>query len=228
MLRRLLVDYQPDALAVVFDAPGKTFRHEQFADYKAHRLPLDPELVQQIEPLHACIRALGLPLLQISGVEADDVIGTLTRQATAQGLPVLIVSGDKDLAQLVDDQVRLLDTMKNVITDAAGVEEKFGVPPARIVDWLALVGDASDNIPGVSGVGKVTAAKWLSQYGSLDALIADAAHITGKIGDKLRAGLAQLPLSRRLATLDCSVPLPVTLDDLRPTTPDTAALKNTV
>jgi DNA polymerase-1 len=225
MLRRLLVDYQPDALAVVFDAPGKTFRHEWFPDYKANRPPTDPELVQQIAPLHAFIRAMGLPLLQISGVEADDVIGTLTRQATAQGWSVLIVSSDKDLAQLVDDQVRLLDTMKNVITDAAGVEEKFGVPPTRIVDWLALVGDASDNIPGVSGVGKVTAAKWLSQYGSLDALMADAAHITGKIGDKLRAGLAQLPLSRRLATLDCSVPLPVTLDDLRPTTPDTAALK---
>jgi DNA polymerase-1 len=118
----------------------------------------------------------------------------LTRQAAARGWPVLIVSSDKDLAQLVNGQVRLLDTMKNVITDAAGVEEKFGVPPTRIVDWLALVGDASDNIPGVSGVGKVTAAKWLSQYGSLDALIADAAHITGKIGDKLRAGLAQLPL----------------------------------
>ncbi|MFZ1828010.1 MAG: DNA polymerase I [Candidatus Competibacteraceae bacterium] len=225
MLRRLLVDYQPDALAVVFDAPGKTFRHEWFPDYKANRPPTDPELVQQIAPLHAFIRAMGLPLLQISGVEADDVIGTLTRQATAQGWPVLIVSSDKDLAQLVNGRVRLLDTMKNVITDAAGVEEKFGVPPTRIVDWLALVGDASDNIPGVSGVGKVTAAKWLSQYGSLDALMADAAHITGKIGDKLRAGLAQLPLSRRLATLDCSVPLPVTLDDLRPTTPDTAALK---
>lgn len=225
MLRRLLVDYQPDALAVVFDAPGKTFRHEWFPDYKANRPPLDPELAQQIEPLHAFIRAMGLPLLQISGVEADDVIGTLTRQAITRGWPVLIVSSDKDLAQLVNGRVRLLDTMKNVITDAAGVEEKFGVPPTRIVDWLALVGDASDNIPGVSGVGKVTAAKWLSQYGSLDALIADAAHITGKIGDKLRAGLEQLPLSRRLATLDCSVPLPVTLDDLRPTTPDTVALK---
>lgn len=225
MLRRLLVDYQPDALAVVFDAPGKTFRHEWFPDYKANRPPLDPELAQQIEPLHAFIRAMGLPLLQISGVEADDVIGTLTRQAITRGWPVLIVSSDKDLAQLVNGRVRLLDTMKNVITDAAEVEEKFGVPPTRIVDWLALVGDASDNIPGVSGVGKVTAAKWLSQYGSLDALIADAAHITGKIGDKLRAGLEQLPLSRRLAMLDCSVPLPVTLDDLRPTTPDTVALK---
>jgi len=224
MLRRLLADYQPEALAVIFDAPGKTFRHAQFAAYKAQRPPLAPELVQQIAPLHAFIRALGLPLLQIAGVEADDVIGTLTRQATAQGLPVLIVSSDKDLTQLVDDRVRLLDTMKNTITDAAGVEQKFGVPPALMVDWLALVGDSADNIPGVAGVGPVTATKWLRQYGSLEALIADAAAIPGKIGDKLRAGLAQLPLSRQLATLDCAVPLPVTLADLHPTVPDHAAL----
>ncbi len=225
MLRKLLADYQPDHLAVVFDAPGKTFRDEWFPAYKANRPPTDPELVQQIAPLHAFIRAMGLPLLQISGVEADDVIGTLTQQARAREWPVLIVSSDKDLAQLVDEQVRLLDTMKNVITDAAGVEEKFGVPPARIVDWLALVGDTSDNIPGVPGVGKVTAAKWLREYGSLDALIANAARITGKIGDKLRAGLEQLPLSRRLATLDCQVPLEITLDDLRPASPDTVALR---
>ncbi len=225
MLRRLLADYRPDYLAVVFDAPGKTFRHEIFPDYKAHRPPLDPQLVQQIAPLYACVRAMGLPLLQISGVEADDVIGTLTQQATARGLPVLIVSGDKDLAQLVDEQVRMLDTMKNVVADVAGVEQKFGVPPARIVDWLALVGDSSDNIPGVPGVGPVTAAKWLREYGSLDALIANAAAVSGKVGDKLRAGLEQLPLSRRLATLDCAVPLPVAFEDLRPTPPDTATLR---
>ncbi|MFO7641626.1 MAG: DNA polymerase I, partial [Candidatus Competibacteraceae bacterium] len=225
MLRRLLADYRPDYLAVVFDAPGKTFRHEMFPDYKAHRPPLDPQLLQQIEPLHTCVRALGLPLLQISGVEADDVIGTLTQQATARGLPVLIVSGDKDLAQLVDERVRMLDTMKNVVTDVAGVEQKFGVPPARIVDWLALVGDSSDNIPGVPGVGPVTAAKWLREYGSLDALIANAAAVSGKIGDKLRAGLEQLPLSRQLATLDFAVPLPVAFEDLRPASPDTAALR---
>jgi DNA polymerase-1 len=225
MLRKLLADYQPDYLAVVFDAPGKTFRHEMFAEYKAHRPPLDPQLVQQIEPLYACVRAMGLPLLQVGGVEADDVIGTLTQQATARGLPVLIVSGDKDLAQLVDEQVRMLDTMKNVVTDIAGVEQKFGVPPARIVDWLALVGDTSDNIPGVPGVGPVTAAKWLREYGSLDKLVANAAAISGKIGDKLRAGLEQLPLSRQLATLDCGVPLPVAFEELRPAPPDTAALR---
>ncbi|KAB2928726.1 MAG: DNA polymerase I [Candidatus Contendobacter sp.] len=225
MLRRLLADYRPDYLAVVFDAPGKTFRHEQYAAYKAHRPPLDPQLVQQIEPLHACVRALGLPLLQVTGVEADDVIGTLTRQATAQGLPVLIVSGDKDLTQLVGERVRMLDTMKNVVTDVAGVEQKFGVPPALIVDWLALVGDSSDNIPGVPGVGAVTAAKWLREYGSLDNLVANAAAIRGKIGDKLRAGLEQLPLSRQLATLDCNVPLPVPFEGLRPTPPDTDALR---
>ncbi len=225
MLRRLLADYRPDYLAVVFDAPGKTFRHEQFADYKVHRPPMDPLLIQQIEPLHACIRALGLPLLQVGGVEADDVIGTLTHQATAKGLPVLIVSGDKDLTQLVGERVRMLDTMKNLVTDVAGVEQKFGVPPALIVDWLALVGDTSDNIPGVPGVGPVNAAKWLRQYGSLDALIADAAAITGKIGEKLRAGLEQLPLSRQLATLDCQVALPVAFEELRPAPPDTAALR---
>ncbi|HAS50286.1 MAG TPA: DNA polymerase I [Gammaproteobacteria bacterium] len=225
MLRRLLADYQPEALAVVFDAPGKTFRHEWFADYKANRPPLDEELIQQIEPLHLGIRAMGLPLLQISGVEADDVIGTLTRQATLRGWPVLIVSSDKDLAQLVSPQVRLLDTMKNVITDVAGVEAKFGVSPDRIIDWLALVGDSSDNIPGVPGVGAKTAAKWLTQYGSLDALMANAAAISGKIGEKLRAGLEQLPLSRQLATLDCAVPLPVTLDDLHPVPPDVSILR---
>ncbi len=225
MLRRLLADYRPDYLAVVFDAPGKTFRHAMFSDYKVHRPPLDPQLVQQIEPLHACVRALGLPLLQVAGVEADDVIGTLTKQATARGLPVLIISGDKDLAQLVDERVRMLDTMKNVVTDIAGVEQKFGVPPALIVDWLALVGDSSDNIPGVPGVGPLTAAKWLREYGSLDALIANSAAISGKIGDKLRAGLEQLPLSRQLATLDCNVPLPVAFEDLRSAPPDKAALR---
>lgn len=225
MLRRLLADYQPDYLAVVFDAPGPTFRHEQFADYKAHRPPLDADLLRQIEPLHACVRALGLPLLQVAGVEADDVIGALTRQAVTQGLPVLIVSGDKDLAQLVSDQVRMLDTMKNVVTDVAGVEQKFGVPPSLIVDWLALVGDTSDNIPGVAGVGPVTAAKWLRQYGSLDQLIANAAAISGKIGDKLRAGLAQLPLSRQLATLNCQVALPLSFAQLRPVSPDLVALR---
>ncbi len=225
MLRRLLADYRPEHLAVVFDAPGPTFRHTLFPDYKAHRPPLAPDLLAQIAPLHACIRALGLPLVQISGVEADDVMGTLTHQATARGRSVLIVSGDKDLLQLVNEQVRLLDTMKNVITDPDGVEQKFGVPPERIVDYLALVGDVSDNIPGVPGVGPKTAAKWLNQYGSLDALIANAAAISGQIGIKLRAGLAQLPLSRQLATLDCQVPLPVTVEDLRPAPPDIAALR---
>ena len=225
MLRRLLEEYRPEVLAVVFDAPGPTFRHAQFPAYKANRPPLAPELIQQIEPLYACIHALGLPLLQVAGVEADDVIGTLTRQAVERGLPVLIVSGDKDLAQLVGERVQMLDTMKNAVTDAVGVEQKFGVPPALIVDWLALVGDTSDNIPGVPGVGPVTAAKWLRQYGSLDELAANAAAISGKIGDKLRAGLEQLPLSRQLATLDCTVPLPIRFEELRPAPPDIAALR---
>lgn len=226
MLRRLLQDYQPEYIAVVFDAPDPTFRHRYFSDYKANRPSLGNELSQQIVPLHNFIRALGLPLLQISGVEADDVLATLAQQAKTRGWPVLLVSSDKDLAQLVDEQVQLLDTMKNIITDSAGVVAKFGVAPPLIVDWLALVGDKVDNIPGVPGVGKITAAKWLNQYGSLDALIANAANITGKIGDKLRGALEQLPLARQLATLDCYVPLEVSIVQLQPSMQDGAMLRS--
>lgn len=225
MLRRLVQDYQPDHIAVVFDAPGPTFRHRYFPDYKANRPSLGDELAAQIPPLHNFIHALGLPLLQIAGVEADDVLATLAQHAKQRGWPVLLVSSDKDLAQLVDERVQLLDTMKNSITDHAGVIAKFGVPPALIVDWLTLVGDSIDNIPGVPGVGKITAAKWLNQYGSLDALVANAAQIPGKIGDKLRGALQQLPLARQLATLDCHVPLEVGIEQLRPRAPDLAALR---
>ena len=197
MLRRLLKTYEPEHMAVVFDAKGKTFRDELFAEYKAHRPPMPDELVEQIEPIHAIVRALGLPLLQVEGVEADDVIGTLARAAAGKGRDTLISTGDKDMAQLVDGHVRIVDTMKEQVYDRDGVTARFGVTPEQIIDYLALVGDTSDNIPGVPGVGPKTAAKWLQQYGSLDALIAHAEEIPGKAGESLRGALAHLPLSAR-------------------------------
>ena len=187
MLRKLLDEQRPDYLAVVFDAPGKTFRDDLYEQYKANRPAMPDELVQQIQPLHDWVQAMGLPLLHESGVEADDVIGTLAKQGAERGMQVLIVTGDKDMAQLVSDNVKLLDTMKNVLSGRAEIEKKFGVPPALIIDYLALMGDSVDNIPGIPGVGPKTAAKWLQQYGSLDAVIAHADAIKGKIGERLRA-----------------------------------------
>jgi DNA polymerase-1 len=225
MLRRLLQDYRPEQIAVVFDARGKTFRDELFAEYKAHRPSMPEELACQVEPLHALVRALGLPLLQVPGVEADDVIGTLATQASAAGLATVISTGDKDLAQLVDDRVTLINTMTGSVLDPAGVEAKFGVPPERMVDYLALVGDSSDNIPGVPKCGPKTAVKWLASYGSLDNLVAHADEIGGKIGESLRASLDQLELSRKLATIRCDVPLDVAFDQLARGEPDAAELR---
>jgi len=225
MLRKLLADHDPAYIAVVFDAKGKTFRDELFAAYKAHRPPMPDELASQIEPLHAIVRALGLPLLMIEGVEADDVIGTLATQASAAGLDTLISTGDKDMAQLVTPGVTLIDTMKDARYDRAGVVEKFGVPPERIVDYLALIGDSSDNIPGVPGVGPKTAVKWLNEYGSLDAIVARAADIPGKAGESLRAALANLPLSRQLATIKCDVPLGLAPRELTRQPPDEPRLR---
>ena len=225
MLRKLLTEYNPAYLAVVFDAKGKTFRDELYADYKAQRPPMPDELVGQIEPLHAIVRALGLPLLQVEGVEADDVIGTLATQARAAGLDTLVSTGDKDMAQLVDGSVKLVNTMTDTVLDRDGVVEKFGVPPERIVDWLALIGDTSDNIPGVPGVGPKTASKWLTQYGSLDALVAQAGEIPGKVGENLRAALKQLPLARQLATLRCDVPLTLKPTELKHVPQDDAKLR---
>ena len=225
MLRKLLAEHDPPYLAVVFDAPGKTFRDELFAEYKAHRPPMPDALAGQIEPLLAIVRAMGLPLLQIEGVEADDVIGTLAARATAAGLDTLVSTGDKDMAQLVDGGVQLVNTMTDTVYDRAAVAAKFGVPPERIVDWLALVGDASDNIPGVPGVGPKTATKWLQQHGSLDALVAHAAEVPGKAGESLRASLEQLPLARRLATIRCDVPLAVQPEQLTRAPPDEAKLR---
>jgi len=225
MLRRLLREYDTPYFAVVFDAPGKTFRDRLYSAYKANRPPMPDELRSQIDKVHTVIRALGLPLLSIPDVEADDVIGTLARMATAHGMETLVVSGDKDLAQLVDASVRMCDSMKDVVYDAEGVEAKFGVPPERIVDFLALVGDTSDNIPGVPKVGPKTAVRWLKEYGSLDRLVAQAGSVSGKVGENLRASLDQLPLSHQLATVKCDVALEEGPADLKIGTPDDDALR---
>jgi len=214
MVRRLLEQQRPELLAVVFDAPGRNFRHEQYPDYKANRPPMPDELRGQIEPLYQLIDALGVRRISVAGVEADDVIATLTRQARAAGLEVLISSGDKDLAQLVDDGVVLEDSMQGKRYDAAAVREKFGVPPQQVGDLLALTGDSSDNIPGVDKVGPKTAAKWLSEYGSLKEVVANAADIGGKIGENLRNAMDQLPLSRALVALRDDVELDLGLDEL--------------
>ena len=225
MLRRLLKDYDPEQIAVVFDAPGKTFRDDIYPQYKAQRSAMPDDLVRQIEPIHAIVRAMGLPLLMVQGVEADDVIGTLARQAAAEGRNTLISTGDKDMAQLVDAHVELVDTMKDARYDRAGVTQRFGIPPERIVEYLALIGDTSDNIPGVPGVGPKTAVKWLTEFGSLDKLIACCADIKGKAGENLRAGLATLPLSRQLATIKCDVALEFAPAGLTRQAPDRARLR---
>ena len=225
MLRRLLREYDTPYFAVVFDAPGKTFRDRLYSAYKANRPPMPDELRSQIDKVHTVIRALGLPLLSVPDVEADDVIGTLARMATAHGMETLVVSGDKDLAQLVDASVRMCDSMKDVVYDAEGVEAKFGVPPEQIVDFLALVGDTSDNIPGVPKVGPKTAVRWLKEYGSLDRLVAQADSVPGKVGESLRASLDQLPLSHQLATVKCDVVLEEGPADLKIGTPDDDVLR---
>ena len=214
MLRRLRNDYKADYLACVFDAKGKTFRDDLYADYKANRAPMPDDLVAQIAPLHDAVRALGWPLLMIDGVEADDVIGTLAHMATREGVKTIVSTGDKDLTQLVNPGVTLVNTMSNEVLDEAGVTQKFGVPPALIVDYLSLIGDAVDNVPGVHKVGPKTAVKWLTQYGSLDAVMAHAGEIGGAVGENLRQALEWLPKGRHLLTVKCDVPLPAALHDL--------------
>ena len=225
MLRKLINDYPTPYFAVVFDAPGKTFRHELYDQYKAHRPPMPEDLRVQIQPLHELIVSLGLPLIIESGVEADDVLGSLAQQAERLGLQVIISTGDKDMAQLVTEHITLENTMTNTRLDIAGVVEKFGVKPEQIIDYLALMGDAVDNIPGVPKVGPKTAAKWLQEYQNLDNLIANAEQIKGKIGENLRESLASLPLSRQLTTIKCDVALHYSLDDLKRREPDIAGLK---
>ena len=229
MLRRLPVDYPAadgvNYRAVVFDAKGKTFRDDWYPEYKAHRPAMPDDLVRQIEPLHACIQALGWRLLMVDGVEADDVIGTLSRQAAAAGIECVISTGDKDLAQLVDGHVRLVNTMSNEVLDEAGVEKKFGLPPSLIVDYLALVGDAVDGIPGVNKVGPKTALKWLTEYRSLDGVVAHANDIGGAVGENLRRGLDFLPLAKKLLTVACNLDLPLRVLDLGPQPQDTDKLR---
>lgn len=215
MLRKLREDYQPEYMAVVFDAKGKTFRHELYEDYKGTRPTMPDDLRNQIAPLHELVKALGFKLIMMSGVEADDVIGTLATQASAQGKELLVSTGDKDMAQLVSPHVTLINTMSNKIMDEAGVEEKFGVKPDQIIDYLALMGDTSDNIPGVPKVGPKTAAKWLVEYETLDNLVEHADEIKGKVGENLRGALEQLPLSKELTTILCDLELEESLGDLK-------------
>jgi DNA polymerase-1 len=214
MLRRLHNDYQADYSACIFDAKGKTFRDHLYPEYKAHRPPMPDNLVAQIIPLHECIHALGWPMLIVEGVEADDVIGTLAKQAEQEMMRCIISTGDKDIAQLVNKQITLINTMNNEILDETGVLTKFGVKPERILDYLALIGDKADNIPGVDKVGPKTAVKWLKRYGTLDNLIVHAKDIDGVVGENLRNTLEWLKKSRELLTIKCDVVLPVCLKDL--------------
>jgi DNA polymerase-1 len=215
MLRRLLADYKADYAACVFDTRGKTFRDEIYAQYKSNRPPMPDDLGSQIEPLLDAIRAWGWPLLQIEGVEADDVIGTLAREADKRGFRCVISTGDKDLAQLVTERVTLVNTMSNERLDPAGVKAKFGVPPERMLDYLTLVGDSVDNVPGVEKVGPKTAAKWVSQYGSLEEVMRHASEINGAVGENLRKALDWLPKARQLLAVKCDVELPFDLEELK-------------
>lgn len=225
MLRRLLNDAESENIAVVFDAKGPTFRHEMYEQYKANRPPMPAELSQQIEPIHEIVRLLGLPLIQVTGVEADDVIGTLANHATARKMDCVISTGDKDMAQLVNDHVSLVNTMTDTAMDADGVVQKFGVKPEQIVDFLALTGDKADNIPGVEKCGPKTAAKWLNNWHDLDGVIANAHDMKGKIGEYLREALEILPLSRDLATIRGDLDLQQDVGELRREPVDEAALR---
>jgi len=224
MLKKLLKDYAPERIAVVFDPPGDTWRNTIYTEYKATRDATPEDLASQFPHVKAWVEAMGLPLLQVAGQEADDVMGTLTAQARAKKVPVLLVTGDKDMAQLVTEEVKLLDTMKGATLGPAEVKEKFGVAPAQIIEYLALMGDTSDNIPGIKGVGPKTAAKWLGEHGSLDALVKAADGMPGKAGENLRAGLSNLPLARKLVTIRDDIELPLDFDALVPGTPDVARL----
>ena len=225
MLRRLAKDYPGSPVAVVFDAKGKTFRNDMYSEYKANRPPMDDRLRAQIAPIHEMVKAMGMPLLVVPGVEADDVIGTLAVQATKAKRPTVVSTGDKDMAQLVTKYVSLVNTMTDTAMDESGVEEKFGVRPDQIIDYLALMGDTADNIPGVPKVGPKTAAKWLGIYDTLDGLIANADEIKGKVGESLRASLEQLPLSRSLTAIKCDVELEQNVEQLVAGEPDVDALR---
>ncbi len=230
MLRRLHKDYPSDYSACVFDAKGKTFRDDIYAEYKANRAAMPDDLRPQIEPLHEAIKAMGWPLIMIEGVEADDVIGALAKQAEREGVRVIISTGDKDISQLVNQHITVVNTMRDAfrkvddVLDIAGVEKKFGIPPSLIVDYLVLIGDTSDNVPGVEKVGPKTAVKWLKQYGSLDNIVANADEIKGVVGENLRKALPWLPTARELITIRCDVGIQENLADLAPQAIDKAKL----
>jgi DNA polymerase-1 len=225
MLLKFMKDYSPKCIAVVFDASGRTFRDDLFAEYKAHRTPMPNDLRPQIEPLLEILRAQGLPVLRIEGVEADDVIGTLACRAAGEGKQVLISTSDKDMAQLVSESITLINTMSNSALDRAGVKTKFDVFPEQMIDYLALVGDTSDNIPGIEKVGPKTAAKLLGQFGTLDGLIARVGEVEGKVGENLRNGIQTLELSRKLATISTDLDLPAVEETLAPKPPDVERLR---
>ena len=225
MLRRLLKDTESDNIAVVFDAKGPTFRHEMYDQYKANRPPMPYELIQQVEPIHEVVRLLGLPLIQVPGVEADDVIGTLATRATAENMDCVISTGDKDMAQLVNEHVSLINTMTNTHMDSDGVVQKFGVKPGQIVDFLALTGDKADNIPGVEKCGPKTAAKWLNEWHDLEGVVANAQDMKGKIGEYLRDALETLPLSQDLATIRNNLDLEQAVTDINREAIDETALR---
>ena len=214
MLQKLIKEEQPDYLAVIFDRPEKTFRHEIFPEYKANRQTTPEDLISQIKPLHSAIKDLGLPLIAQAGVEADDIIGTLAIAAEKKKISVLIATGDKDMAQLVSNKILMIDSMKEARLGPDEVKEKFGIGPELIIDYLTLAGDASDNIPGVEKVGPKTAIKWLSEYGNLQGIIDHAEHISGKVGENLRASLDRLGLYKQLVTIDCQVELEESLSEL--------------
>ena len=225
MIKKHLTEGGPDYFAVIFDAKGKTFRNDLYKDYKANRPSMPDDLAVQIKPLHDLIRALGIPLLVIDGVEADDVIATLAKQAAQRKIKTIVSTGDKDLAQIVNSRIHLLNTMNQVYLDIDGVEKKFGVPPERIIDYLTLVGDSIDNIPGVPKVGPKTAVKWLNEYKTLDQIINSADQIKGKVGKNLREFLPKIPLTKKLVTLRYDVELDLNPEDLVVCEPDKAALK---
>ncbi len=220
MIRKLMRDYQPELMAVIFDAKGKTFRNDMYPEYKANRPPMPDELRVQIEPIHEIIRAMGIPLLVIDGVEADDVIGTLCQQATDLKLETLVSTGDKDMAQLVNEHITLINTMTDTLMTPDSVVEKFGIPAEKIIDYLALMGDSVDNIPGVPKCGPKTAVKWLNEFGTLKEVMDNAEKVKGKIGESLRASLEFLPLSYELATIKLDVPLEVSPEQLKLQAPD--------
>lgn len=225
MIKRLQKGINPDYLAIVFDSPTPTFRHELYPAYKANRVKMPEELQLQIPDLYAIIRSMGLPLITLAGVEADDIIASLARKAQKEGIKTIISTGDKDFTQLVDQDITLINTMNEVVMDQEGVKNRFDVTPEQMIDYLALVGDNSDNIPGVPMVGPKTAIKWLNQYHTLDQIIANAEHIKGKVGENLRAAKEHLLLAKQLITIKQDVPLEYNMEDLQPKQSDSIALR---